>query len=271
MVTNAAGKLISLDDWRAKARAGEVPQGILRKQFIPIEVKADEGAARRVSFVISNGSVDRDRDTIAVDGWKLDNYLKNPVVLWAHDHWGPPIGKAVTVGKDGGALRATAEFATAEEYHFADTVYRLVKGGYLRATSVGFWPSKYLYNEERGGYDFAEQELREFSIVPVPSNPEALAEAKSAGIDLAQLKAWAEEMLEKVSEPGLWIPRATAERVLKLAAGEPASVSVPAPAPEPAAPVKTFVLTEDAVRAATRAAVSGAVDARIKRAQGRLD
>jgi hypothetical protein len=55
----------------------------------------------------------------------------------------------------------------------------MVKRGFLRATSVGFRPKrdKYSWNEERGGIDFEEQELLEFSVVPVPSNPEALLSA----------------------------------------------------------------------------------------------
>jgi phage head maturation protease len=63
-------------------------------------------------------------------------------------------------------------------------VYRLARGGFLAATSVGFRPLKWEYttDKERGaddwfpGIDFEEQELVEFSIVTVPANPEALME-----------------------------------------------------------------------------------------------
>lgn len=275
---------IDLEAWKAQARAGAAPaRALLFKQYVPLSVvKSDGEKDRLLTFTISTGAVDRDRDTIAVEGWVLDNYLANPVVLWAHCYREPPVGKAEAVVKAAGALKATARFATAEEYPFADTIYRLLLGGYLRAVSVGFAPAKSVFNEERIGWDFLEQELREFSVVPVPSNPEALLDAKADGVDIAPLRKWCEQVLDSM-EPGLWIPRAAAERVLKIAGVAPVSVPVPAPPVVPSEQsdpaVKVAVpensppsfLTPDVIRAAARAAVSGAVEARINRALGRLD
>jgi len=50
-------------------------------------------------------------------GWKLENYRKNPVVLWAHDYLGKnlPIGKAVNVTVDGKRLVADVVFDPADE------------------------------------------------------------------------------------------------------------------------------------------------------------
>jgi hypothetical protein len=70
--------------------------------------------------------------------------------------------------------------------------------GFLSATSVGFMPTKYAFvddPERRWGIDFLEQELLEFSCVPVPANPEALIDAKAAGIDTAAVREWAEKIL----------------------------------------------------------------------------
>ena len=64
---------------------------------------------------------------------------------------------------------------------------------------MGFKPKKWVYNEERRGVDFAEQELLEFSIVPVPANAECLVEARAAGIDVEPLRAWAEKTLAALS------------------------------------------------------------------------
>jgi HK97 family phage prohead protease len=207
---------VSLDEWRQKLAAGEAPADvILRKQFIPDQVKAEGGDSRKVTFTISTASVDRDRDTLAVDGWKLDNYRKNPVVLWAHRYDDLPVGKAESILAKAGALKAVADFVPAEISPFADTVFRLLKGGFLRATSVGFRPMKYALNEDRRGIDFEEQELMEFSIVPVPANPEALMDAKGLGIDVAPLRKWAERVLDETSgEPGLWLPKSQVEATL---------------------------------------------------------
>jgi HK97 family phage prohead protease len=160
------------------AEIGLTEEGVCRKSFVPYEVKTDD-EKRSVTFTITTGAVDRDNDTINVDGWDLKSYLKNPVVLFAHRSDLPPVAKATSVVKTAGALRATTEFLPAGIYPLADQVYEMVKRGFLRATSVGFRPKrdKYSWNEERGGIDFEEQELLEFSVVPVPSNPEALLSA----------------------------------------------------------------------------------------------
>lgn len=196
-------KYLSRDSFFSAATEGKATDGMLRKQFVDVEIRTPEPMAgvdpmtmsRRRSFIISTASVDRDNDTIAVAGWKLENYRKNPVVLWAHDYHSLPLGKAIDVTIEGDKLVATAEFA---DHEMANTVLRLIDGGFLKATSVGFRPSKYVLNEERRGVDFTEQDLLEFSIVPVPANPEALQISRSAGVDIEPLKGWAEGILKSL-------------------------------------------------------------------------
>jgi len=53
----------------------------VRKGFY-IEKQLDED--RVIEFTISTPVIDRANDIVNVEGWKLDNYMKNPVVLWAH-------------------------------------------------------------------------------------------------------------------------------------------------------------------------------------------
>lgn len=139
--------------------------------------------SRNVEFVLSTATADRGHDVVDQCGWKLDAYMKNPVVLWGHNQRIPPIGRAVNPRVRNGSLVATVEFATAEQHPFAETVFQLVKGGFVNAGSVGFLPLKWNWNAERGGIDFIEQELLEYSIVGVPMNPEALSQAKAMGLD----------------------------------------------------------------------------------------
>jgi len=155
----------------------------------------DEGNDRTLKFVISNEAEDSYKDIVSSDGWDLKRFMKNPVVLWAHDHRQPPVAKAVSIGVEGTNLVAEAQFADAETYAFADTVFKLLKGGFIKATSVGFFPKEWNYDEERGGYNLLKNELYEFSIVPVPANPEALQLAVKSGIDIGPLRTWAEELL----------------------------------------------------------------------------
>lgn len=165
---------------------------VIRKAFPMANVEAIEDT-RRIRFTISDGSIDRDNDTISPHGWELQNYKSNPVVLWAHDARSLPIAKATAIGVENGALIAEAEFAT---HPFAQTVYDLVRDGFLRATSVGFRALDYVLNAERQGVDFKRQELLEFSIVPVPANANALVSAAATGADLEPLREWIQASLE---------------------------------------------------------------------------
>jgi HK97 family phage prohead protease len=165
----------------------------LRKQFNTQIDKAAGNRARR--FCISTGTEDRDRDVVNPSGWRLDAYRRNPTVLWAHDYSALPLAKCTDIALQGVRLLATAVFA---EHEMANTVLQLIDGGFLNATSVGFRPIKYNFNASRNGVDFDEQELLEFSIVPVPANPEALIEARSAGVDLAPVRAWAQTILKRL-------------------------------------------------------------------------
>lgn len=204
--------LVSEDDFRQAAKDGNaLTDASLRKGFIAEIKVAGDAAERSLDFVISTDTVDRMGDTVAVDGWKLDNFRKNPVVLFAHDSSVMPVAKASDIRIEDGKLKARAEFMPKDISGFADAVFRAVKGGFLNATSVGFAPIKYNFVDDpqrRFGIDFIEQELLEFSIVPVPANPEALVAGKSA--EFSPIIEWAEAALEKSGTAA-----AFAERILK--------------------------------------------------------
>src|SRR5579871_3442276 len=169
----------------------------VRKEY-PVEVKELEDGT--TEFVITTDSVDRMGDTIAADGWELGSFLKNPVVLFAHDSHSLPVGRAVAVTHTPNGLKSRVQWVPKDVYPFAGTVREMVKGGFLNATSVGFQPLEYKWAEDKerpGGIDFTKQELLEFSIVPIPANAEALVTAREAGIDVTLIKEWAAKWLEQ--------------------------------------------------------------------------
>jgi HK97 family phage prohead protease len=173
---------------------------------------------RQVQFVISSAAVDRMGDTISVDGWDLGNFKKNPVVLWSHDPT-MPIGVADKIWAEGGKLKAIAEFQPADINPFADSIYKMLTHPkrFLRATSVGFIPKEYAFSKDPNrtfGVDFLKQELTEFSICAIPANPEALMGAKSAGIDIAPFRLWAEKLLD--GEGFVVMPRKHLEAIYAL-------------------------------------------------------
>ena len=156
---------------------------LIFKQFTAEDTKIDS-EERTITAVISTGAVDRDREVLVPGGIIVENFMKSPVVLWAHDYSDTPIGKAMWIKK--GREKITAKFTFAETDK-AEEVYQLFKGGFLNAFSVGFNPleasqptpdevkSKPAWAEARR--IFRKWELLEFSAVPVPANPEALAVA----------------------------------------------------------------------------------------------
>ena len=159
-------------------------------------------ANRRRAFTISTARVDRENDTVAVAGWDLDAYRRNPVVLWGHDGAAPPIGRCVEIGPDGDALRAVVEFVPFDvpvAGPQAEMVMRLCATGFLSACSVGFRPLEWTVAEARmkdddwwPALDFQRQELLEFSVVTIPANPDALAiedERRAATASAAVLAA----------------------------------------------------------------------------------
>jgi HK97 family phage prohead protease len=121
-------------------------------------------------------------DRIDPHGWDLDNYRRNPVVLWAHDALSPPIGRASNIRVEGNRLLGDVEFAPPELSPFADEIYRLVRAQFLNACSVGFAPLEWSFAKDpdrQFGIDFKRQELLELSVVPIPANANALVDGRA--------------------------------------------------------------------------------------------
>lgn len=144
------------------------------------------------SFVISHVSTDRDGDTLEPNGCKFENFMKNPVVLWAHGYTSPPIGKALNLDIQSDRIVSKVKFAPTA---FAQEIKALVDGGFVNGASVGFIPDKdgFVAKENGQGYTFKSWQLLEYSLVPVPNNPNAVREmlsaAKTKGITVATIEA----------------------------------------------------------------------------------
>jgi HK97 family phage prohead protease len=133
---------------------------------------------RTLRFVISTEAVDRDDDVIKASGWQLENYKRNPVVMFNHLTDGFPIAKCTWIKQVGKELHARVEFAPANIPIVgpqAEAVFQLCKSQFMSATSVGFKPLEWKWAEgDKDGIVYETSELLEFSIVSVPSNPFAL-------------------------------------------------------------------------------------------------
>lgn len=201
----AAAKMwaIAKEEDQEQPIVGEVVQA---KMIIDRLEKSDgdeDSESRIATFIASTGTVDRQGDIVDPDGWELDEFKNNPVLLFGHDSRALPIGRVNNIRVEGGKLMADTEGVAKGVHDMADSVWSMVKSGFLNAVSVGF---RALDAEPRfdkdgvwQGYKFIRQELMELSIVPVPANPEAIVVARSYGAEQEQIR----EMFDGVSQDQL--------------------------------------------------------------------
>jgi HK97 family phage prohead protease len=138
-----------------------------KKEFLA-SIK-DVGDAGKFEVVASSESVDRQGEIVMQEGIDIKNYMQNPVILFGHDYWSLPIGKATEIVRQAGKTVVRGVFASAEANPLAQQVRKLYEEGILKAVSIGFIPLEY------NGNQITKSELLELSFVPVPANPEALS------------------------------------------------------------------------------------------------
>jgi phage head maturation protease len=149
----------------------------------------------RIRSVITTIDPDRAGDVVVPTGLRnAEEYLMNPVVLWAHNRSQfPPIGSCKWL--DVQPRRVVAETRFAQDVPFAEDIFRLYEQGVLRGWSIGFVPRKakrvLLRGREAPGLRVDEWDLLEYSAVPIPENPGALTVALQKGLVRdPDLKRW---------------------------------------------------------------------------------
>lgn len=147
-------------------------------------------SGRVVTFRASTPTIDGHGSIVRPEGIKTERFEANPVFLWAHDGYrtfgGAPklehvIGRINAYARDTQAFDIDVEFATEEVNPHGEKAFRLVKAGFLNAVSIGFNPLSWHWEtiEGREVLVFDSVELLEVSLVPIPSNPDAVALVRS--------------------------------------------------------------------------------------------
>ena len=165
---------------------------VTRKQFNgDMTIAPDE--ERTIIAKISTTSIDAEGDYICPDGADFTRFLKNPVIHADHDYkLESVIGKAIALSVDETGIVAKIKLADTER---ALDAWKLIKGGYVRANSIGFITRESLIKGTESFTNFIKEkslkigdncrriikrfELIESSICSIPSNPDALAFALS--------------------------------------------------------------------------------------------
>lgn len=159
-----------------------------------IEETRSHGDKPVISIVGTDGSEDRHGSVLNPEGWEMEDYLRNPVVLWSHKQDIPTIGNTINLSRVKSRWTFDVEFAIDEwdDYgggNLARLVWRLMDANRLRASSVSFIPKKWDDREAQTipaffaeNLEYRKQELTELSMVNIPSNRNALKKAVSEGV-----------------------------------------------------------------------------------------
>lgn len=151
--------------------------GYTRAQVDRSVLAADGDAP--LTFIASTEVVNRKGYYLRHEGWRLDNFNANPVMLWMHDPYSPSLATGQAVSKSKQVLIEDVVFDREDE--FARQVESKYRRGFLNAVSVG-WRGM----DDEGAYvdlwgigddEIGEKlfyDLVETSFVTTPGNPQAV-------------------------------------------------------------------------------------------------
>ena len=134
--------------------AEDIKARVKSLDFAAIEkIKKADSKNGTFDVIISTEVKDRAGEIVRQDGWDLNNYKNNPIVLWGHDYYNLPIGICTdtynTTYRGVPALGARGVFLSADINPLAQQVRKMyeygVKSGYNVGctTSVGFIPKEF--------------------------------------------------------------------------------------------------------------------------------
>lgn len=154
-----------------------------QKKFIKLEatnpVQKEDGYVE-FEYTITGDKRDRQGEILDPKGAKVDNFLKNPILLWGHNQtMGTeplPIGSVEEVKVYDNKINCKAVIHNITQ--LAREVGELVKKGFLNTMSVGFIP---LERDKKDSSIISKWEMLEHSVVPVPAYQDALIYAKKMG------------------------------------------------------------------------------------------
>ena len=116
---------------------------------------------------------DRAGDVVTAEAWAkgVENYRKNPVMLYQHKH-DCPIGRIEKIVVDKKGIYVEGAVSDAAEKNHG--IHTLIKDGALKSFSVGFRVKDGKYNRNDDSMTITDVELLEISIVSVPCNQDSL-------------------------------------------------------------------------------------------------
>lgn len=196
---------------------------VSRKAYVLSDIKVEDNEERTFTAICATKDCDRDGEVVLPEGLNIDQYIKNPIMCFAHNYSQYTIGKCISLEKSD-KLICKFWFAPTSA---GEEAWQLVKSGCLNSVSIGFIRKNII---KRGTTAFIEAiknfgialnnniqqittsaELVEVSLVPIPCNREAIIQevatkglttiATAMNIDIKENKeSTAEHVLDTVIE-----------------------------------------------------------------------
>jgi hypothetical protein len=179
-------------------------------------ISAEEGI---VDYIASNETTDSYSEIVSAKGWRFTRFKKNAPFVDSHNYWSIEklLGKVESFAVVGKSLVERVRWAkNVEENTLAKLGWKMTEGGFLKAVSVGFIPTRWVRNGGEGWNDalksiglkpeegeairfiYLEQEQIELSACIIGANPDALAKSYNEGFvkddDLASVGFADEDM-----------------------------------------------------------------------------
>ncbi len=156
-----------------KATFNEISEDIVSKikdSISSLELK-EQKWNKKFKVVASTEDIDRSWEIIKANGWKRDNFMKNPVIIANHIYKIENIvGKALSIYVKDNQLIIEGVFSSSNP--LGVLLADLYEEGMIKSVSVGFIPTK---RDKDNTKIITEAELLELSFVAVPCNPNALS------------------------------------------------------------------------------------------------
>lgn len=156
----------------------------------------------RTTVIINTDRLDSYRTVIVPEGGNLEEYKRNPVVLFNHDTYNV-LGKSSIRLQDGRLIAEMGDDDWDDDDPEAMRIKKKVKKGIIRGASIGFnYADEDVSEEEdeRGTYyRINKWNLMEWSYVTIPSNKDALVTQRQEKLaELADIHQRLDEIESKI-------------------------------------------------------------------------
>jgi len=204
---------------KQKKIAGSVEKNAVNS----FSVKAQGDKPIIVEGLANRAVIDRGNELIPGNAWDLDNFKKNPVLLFQHGRdmriGSMPIGKVtgIKTNEDGLTIRGEIMESENEDFKF---LAKLIKSGILKTFSVGFNPIEMDTREDDGVTVISKAELLEVSVVNIPMNQDSTFTIAAKDYRSNKGKEKIKDYISTIAAKGAWFATGVHSKIYDLQTNE---------------------------------------------------